>query len=297
MTQGPVFIGGLAHSGKTLLRRMLSVQPHLALSRRTKMWDRFYNQFGDLSQPQQFERCLATMLQNKQIQAFAPDAARIREAFWQGEASYARLFALFHAQNAARLGKTRWGEQLGFVERLADPIFEAFPTAKMIHLIRDPRDRDTAVKSRTKHRHGKTGWATAKWIYSASLTRRNQQRYPDRYLVVRYESLLTHPEQTLRQICAFLDEPFLPEMLAVLAEKETAVSAKTPFTSLSNQEIAFTQTYARQHMLAFDYPLAAPNFSLRERLSFYLLNWPANRASMAAWDLFRAKAIGKYLRN
>lgn len=293
MDQGPVFIGGLAHSGKTLLRLMLLAQPHLSISRGTKMWDRFYSQFGDLSDPQHFDRCLAVMLQNKQVQLLAPDAERIRHEFKQGPPSYARLFALFHAHHAERLGKSRWGDQLGFIERLADPIFAALPTARMIHMIRDPRDRNTAVKSTTRHRPGKTGWATAGWIYSARLTRRNQKRYPDQYLVVRYESLLAHPEQTLRQVCDFLGEAFMPEMLAVLAGKDTAVT----LPPLSKQEITFTQTYAQQQMLAFNYPLADTQFSRRDWLKFYLIDWPANRASMALWDIFWARSIGIHLRS
>lgn len=292
MDQEPVYIGGLAHSGKTVLRLMLMAQPHMMISRRTRMWDRFYDRFGDLTRPQAFERCLAAMLEDKQVQTFEPDPERIRHEFGQGAPSYARLFALFHAHNAERLGKTRWGEQLGFIERLADPIFAAFPAAKMIHMVRDPRDRDTAVKSITHHRPGKTGWVTASWIYSVGLACRNQQRYPGHYLAVRYESLISRPQETLRQVCAFLGEAFVPEMLAVM-EEDTAVS----LPPLSWQEIVFTQTYAGRHMLAFNYPLAAPQFSLRDRLRFYFVDWPANRASMAVWDIFRARSVGKYVRN
>ncbi|MEJ2749177.1 MAG: hypothetical protein P8183_14920, partial [Anaerolineae bacterium] len=67
--------------------------------------------------------------------------------------------------------------------------------------------------------------------------------------------------------------------------------------SLSKQEITFTQTVARRHMLAFDYPLAAPQFSLRDYLMYYFIDWPANRASMAVWDIFSARLVGKYVRN
>jgi len=295
MEQEPIYIGGLAHSGKTLLRQVLSVQPNLIISRKTKMWDRFYDQFGDLRRLQNFERCLAAMLQNKHVQSLAPDEAQIRAEFWQEKPSYARLFALFQAHHAERLGKSRWGVQLGFAERLADPIFAAFPNAKMIHMIRDPRDRDTAVKSITQHRRGKTGWSTACWLYSVGLAWRNQKRYPHNYLVVRYESLLAQPEETLCQVCAFLGEPFMPEMLAVLAEADTAVSPTTP--SLTKQEIAFTQSVARRHMLAFGYRLTALQLSLRDWLQFYLVDWPANWATLAFWSVFKARSIGKYVRS
>lgn len=294
MEKGPIYIGGLAHSGKTLLRQVLSTQPHLLISRKTKMWHRFYNQFGDLSQPQNLNRCLATLRQKRQVQALEPDIDRIRREFRQGTPSYARLFALFHAQQAQRLGKTRWGVQLGFVERLTDPILAAFPTAKMIHMIRDPRDRNTAVKAKTLHRRGKAGWSTALWLCSAGLAWRNQKRYPESYLVVRYESLLAQPEETMRQICAFLDEPFLPEMVTVIEKGETAVSS-TP--AISKQDMIFTQTVARQQMLAFGYQPTLPELSLRDRLQLYLLDWPANQLGMAVWYLFKAPAIGKYVRS
>ncbi len=295
MVREPIYIGGLAYSGKTLLSRLFSVQPNLVISRKTKMWDRFYNRFGDLRRPQNFERCLAAMLQNKQVQSLAPDEARIREEFWQGTPSYARLFALFQAHHAERLGKTRWGVQLGFVERLADPIFAAFPQAKMIHMIRDPRDRNTAVKSITQHRRGKTGWSTACWLYSVGLAWRNQKQYPHNYLVVRYESLMTNPEETLRQICDFIGEPFMPEMLAVLAEADTAVSPTAP--SLTKQEIAFTQSVASRQMVAFGYHLTVPQLSLRDWVQFYLVDWPANWAALAFWSVFKARSIGKYVRS
>lgn len=295
MEQKPIYIGGLSHSGKTLLRRLLSVQPNLVISRKTKMWDRFYNQFGDLRRPQNFERCLAAMLQNKHVQSLAPDEARIRREFRQGTPNYARLFALFQAHHAERLGKTRWGVQLGFVERLADPIFAAFPQAKMIHMVRDPRDRNTAVKSITQYRRGKAGWSTACWLYSAGLAWRNQKRYPNNYLVVRFESLMTNPEETLRQICNFIEVPFMAEMLAVLAEADTAVSPTT--SSLTKQEIAFTQSVASRHMLAFGYHLTVPQLSLRDWVQFYLIDWPTNWAALAFWSVFKARSIGKYVRS
>ena len=134
---GPILLAGVAHSGKTLLRLALSSHPRLAFSRRTYMWTRFYNRYGDLREPRNFERCLAAMLAHKPTRALDPDPNRIRREFRQGEPTYARLFALFHEHYAERLGRSRWGDQLGFVERYADLIFAAYPDARMIHMVRD----------------------------------------------------------------------------------------------------------------------------------------------------------------
>jgi hypothetical protein len=309
MDRGPIFIGGLAGSGKTLMRLMLSSHPNIAMSRRTYMWTRFYNRYGDLSRPDHFERCLTAMLAHKSIQVLKPDPERIRREFWQGPATYARLFALFHTHYAEQMGKPRWGDQLGLVERFAGPIFAAFPAAKMIHMIRDPRDGYEISTTRSRHRPGKVGWATARWLYSASLMKRNQRQYPDRYKVVRYETLVSQPEETLREVCAFLDEEFMPAMLTLenairfgdeedhhpdgLPESHATVTTPDKGASnvMSKREIAFTQRYAGRDMLALGYPLEPTPLSLRDRAWFYLVDWPANWAGMVAWHTLEARQL------
>ena len=312
MEQGPIFIGGLAHSGKTPLRLFLAKHPNLVLTRQTYMWNRFYNQYGNLSDPQNCERCLADMLQVKGIKALGPDLERIRREFGQGEATYGRLFALFHEHHAGRLGKSRWGDQLGFVERFAEPIFAAYPQAKMIHMLRDPRDRYEVAMTLSRHRKGKVGWDTARWLYSADLIQQNQCLYPHQYKVVRYETFRANPEATLREICQFLGEQFLPDMLAgstINFDTDESEDEQNPGEQdgiqidkagdgrLSKRDLLFTQTYAGQQMLAFDYTLESPQLSFSDRLLFYLVDWPVNRIGMAAWYMSEAKSQTRYSRN
>jgi hypothetical protein len=305
MSQGPVFIGGLDHSGKTLIRLSLSAHPSLALTRRTYMWTRFYNRYGDLCQPKNFDRCLAAMLRSKHIHMLQPDPDRIRREFWQGPPTYARLFALFHEHHAERLGRPRWGDQLRFVEFFADAIFTAYPSARMIHMIRDPRDRYEISMPPTRHGKGKVGWATARWLDSVRLAKRNQQHYPERYMIVRYEELASQPEKTLLEVCAFLEEEFLPAMLPQenrLAPKNenddrsrnsaTSFSAGTAQRStsrklISEREAAFIQAYSHRDLFAFGYPVDHIQFSIRDRILFYTLDWPANLAGMIAWRVLK----------
>jgi hypothetical protein len=302
MEKGPIFIGGLAHSGKTPLRLMLSAHPDLALTRQTYMWTHFYERYGDLAQAANLDRCLGDMLRHKGIKALSPEPKRIRSEFSGGALTYARLFEIFHRQHAEQIGKTRWGDQLGFVERFADVIFAAFPNAKMIHMIRDPRERHNVATSVSRSRKGKVGWNVARWLHSADLTCKNQKLYPDNYKVVRYETLMAEPEKTIREICDFLDEEFLPAMvqredLNVASNEKNTHRVTNGSKSLANDgsvsglDIKFTQTYAREHMLAFDYPLQSIHFSLRERLLWYLVDWPTNRAGMFAWQIAGAKSL------
>lgn len=58
------------------------------------------------------------------------------------------MFALFHRPNAERVGKPRWGDKSLHSGQHADQIFEEFPGAKIIHMMRDPRDRYASVLKR-----------------------------------------------------------------------------------------------------------------------------------------------------
>jgi hypothetical protein len=289
---GPVFIGGLSYSGKTPLRLMLSSHPNLALSRRTYMWQRYFGRFGDLADRVNFDRCLAAMLARPSIQALSPDADQIRRDFGQGPATYGHLFAVIHAQFAASVGKGRWGAQIGLIEEYADVIFADYPGARMIHMVCDPRQRwQQAANGR--RRTGKLGWETARWLHSARLARRNQARYPGRYLVVNREALDDRPEATLRDICDFLGETYRPQMLTMEAAirfgdeaqvKEPPAAGRT----LPRRDLAFTQAYAGRQIADFGYQVAPLRLSFKDQLLFQVLDRPANLASLVAWRAVRS---------
>ena len=280
----------------------MSSHPNIAIPAvGSNFWSYFYGQYGDLHSQTNFERCLNALLHYKHAIFLAPDAERIRREFWQGEPSYARLFALLHEHYAERLGKPRWGDQTGLIERYADEIFKAYPGSKMLHMLRDPRDRYEASLEMWPDGKGRVGAATGRWLYSARLAQRNLKRYPDRYMIVRFETLVHDTEATLQEICRFLGEDYTPEMLAmggslghrskVLQGAEStggAVSLSASFigryrNKLSREEIAFTQAYAGRRMAAFDYGRDPIRFSPNERARYVLISHPTNLARMTVW--------------
>jgi len=186
MDRGPIYVAGLERSGTSLIFALLASHPSIAMSRRTNLWTYFYNQYGDLSQQENFEHCLKTMRQYKRLVPLKLDYDRIREEFWQGETTYPRLFALIERQYAERLGKPRWGDKSLNTERYADLIFVAYPGAKILHMVRDPRDRYASALTRWKVSRGGVGAGTAMWLSSVNMARRHQERYPDQYKIIRY---------------------------------------------------------------------------------------------------------------
>ena len=167
-----------------------------------------YGRHGDLSEPGALDRCIGATLATPGVQALHLDRDAVVTRMAERPPTYANLFDVIHRLHAEALGKARWCDQLGLVEAYADPIFDAFPSARFIHMVGDPPG--TAPTKRTP---GASGWAVGKWLTSMELAERNARRYGDRYLVVRHEDLLADEETTLRDVCAFLGEELEPSML------------------------------------------------------------------------------------
>jgi hypothetical protein len=293
---GPIFIGGLDRSGKTYLRFILLSGSGLAISRRTDLWPRFYRKFGDLGKADNLDRCLKAIASNKHIRSLNIDLPRLRLDFESGSRFYERLFALIHLQYAERAGKPRWGDQSELLEQHAEAILAAYPDARILHMLRDPRDRYEAVL-RKSGRRGGVGVATARWLYSAALAEKYLEKYPGQYKVIRYEDMVREPEKTLRDICEFIGEPYSSEMLRMgnaprFAKLQPADddAALTPLSTeyigqfrgkLSGFEIAFIQYFSRRLMQKFGYPLENGRFSLLGHLP----NLALNAARLAGWHI------------
>lgn len=307
----PVFIGGPDRCGKTLLAAILGSHPEIAISAvGSNMWTFFYGQFGDLGDDRNLDRCLAAMLRYRHVRFLDPDPVRLRQDFVTGERTYPRLFALFQEQHAERLGKPRWGDQTGLVERYADEIMDAYPDARMIHMVRDPRDRYEASLALWPKGRGRVGGASARWRYSMDLGERNRRRYPDRYLFVRYEDLVLRPEETARRVSEFVNVPFLAEMLDLggmptyRAKLESSVRAAggdpdlpgaliSPafiggYRRIAPRELVFMQQRLGSRMLAHGYALDPVRLPVPERLRYTLVDLPLNLVRMYGWERLEA---------
>ncbi|HUP76694.1 MAG TPA: sulfotransferase [Acidimicrobiales bacterium] len=297
----PIYIGGLDRSGKTTMRAFLASHSNIAIPAvGSNMWTYFYRQFGDLGHAENFERCLAAMLRYKHVAFLKPDPDRLRREFAEGAPTYARMFELFLVHFAEREGKPRWGVQTGLIERYADELFAAHPGVKIIHMIRDPRDRYDASIAKWPKGKGRAGGAVARWRYSAKLAERHAQRHPDAYLIVRFEDLIRRPEPTVRDVCAFIGEQFEPSMMRMGgAEKHRALlldgrtSSDAPILSdrfigqfrrsVSKPDIAFIQLHTAGPMRAHGYEPDPLDFTRAARLRFACYDWPNQLARMVAW--------------
>ena len=298
---GPVFVAGLERSGTSLLYALLASHSNIAMTRRTNMWRYFYGQYGDLSDPENLDRCVDMMMRYKRLVKLAPDRERIKREFRMGEPSYPRLFALLEEHHAERIGKPRWGDKSLNTERYADPIFNAYPGSRILHMIRDPRDRYASVQARWGSRRGGAGTGVGEWLRSSHLASVNSDRYPDQYMVVRYETLAADPERTVRKICTFIGEPFESTMFTMegatsfrdqgsnssygarAAGEISTASIGRYRTILSPTQIKFFDTVAGRRMRGFGYDRYDVPLSFSSGLRFATITLPLESARLAGW--------------
>jgi hypothetical protein len=115
---------------------------------------------------------------------------------------------------AAREGKTRWGDKTPAYIAHVDRLAAIWPDARFVVLVRDGRDVALSV---LKMPFGPNNvWAAARsWARAVRQGREAAERYPGRVHELRYETLVTAPQDELAAVCDFLGLTYAPEMLAI----------------------------------------------------------------------------------
>jgi hypothetical protein len=100
-----------------------------------------------------------------------------------------------------------WVEKTPYNEFYADQIFDWWPAAKCIHIVRDPRDNYVSYQRKQPDWTAKVfAWS---WVRSTRAGLENQKKFSkDRYLLLRFEDLLNDPEKVTHQVADFLGIPW-----------------------------------------------------------------------------------------
>jgi len=113
-----------------------------------------------------------------------------------------------------------------------DLLVEAFPSAKFIHIVRDPRDYAISVKkawNKTVIR------AVARWVDAVSLASKFSDKNPDLMIEIRYEDLLENPKSVLSMCMDFLGLEYRDSLLRLERVVENYGDAKEKNISSENK--------------------------------------------------------------
>lgn len=316
----PIFIVGYMHSGTTLLRKIIGHHPDVYSIRAETM---FFEQlmhalparYPDLSDDTLFEEYVRFLVKKTTFDwppmtkaeaeleppQYQPDEAVVRQiiAGAREKRDYTAVFACVFGTIAAAAGKSRWLEKTPSHIFHVDSILKAMPDARIIELVRDPRDVLASKKVRKQsdwsERYGDAVAARMQaskgydplrdslgWRAAVRAGTEAARRHPGALLRVRYEDLVSDPEGQARRLADFLGLTYQPSMLAVGWSNTTVQSGAGPAagidrravgkwqSKLSPDVISLCQMINGEEMESLGYPLQNEPFGSRAKAPFWV---------------------------
>lgn len=304
------FIVGCGRSGTTMLRTMLNLHPKIGVPPES-LFIADYLRAKDRVSVERMRRliCREPELRHwdlNQVQKITARSSSIEE-----------IVEDLHMEYAGGSDKLAGQKTPRFV-RYLDIISAAYPDAKFIHLVRDPRSVVASLKYSPNHRLPVPQGA-ARWVNDVELGLHYEAVHPDKVIRVQYEELIEQPEATLRGICTFIGveydpgmvelgkapRDFLPggfyeagrKMLGASVKKDKAEAWRT---RLSQPELAIAETICMPLMIKLSYqpvattdsytnPSRLPAMIGRLRLAVHYLR---HRTDYIPWVFWRRLRLG-----
>lgn len=190
---GPVFVVGSMRSGSTMLRLILDSHPRIAIPAETGF--------------------MGAVLATRQIPGWKYGAEWFQRIEWaEGELDdrirsfYDEMFTRY----AAARGKARWGDKTPFHTGHIAAMAEVFPTSVFVGIVRHP---GAVASSLNKSFHYAFSDAVSYWAATNLDLVRGASALGDRFVLCRYEDLVTDGEPVLREVMATLGEEFSDALL------------------------------------------------------------------------------------
>lgn len=204
-SQAPIHVIGTGRSGTTLLRMMLSAHPRIHLTHEASfyVWEALWGRRDPALFPSYYLhtphfrwlRLDPDLVLDDLPAPFAPEHRAL-------------LYTAVMRAAAARRHKPRWGDKTPSHSGSLRRIFEDWPDARVVRIVRDPRA--------TVHSLTRMPWATASLVGASGfceLERRQVEPYRDRILQIRLEDLLEHPKETMAAVLDHVGEPWSDQVL------------------------------------------------------------------------------------
>lgn len=219
------FIIGRPRSGTTLLRLFLDAHPDVSIPtdciyiaqlkkryRSLKKWDseKIDHFMMDLQKTRFFEisrfnasAIQAYLLEEKSKLTFEK-ACRIVAAHYNSVFPKKEILAI--------------GDKNPLYSFIPEYVLSVFPNARILHLIRDPRDNHVSICNTHFGSHP-VSLTVKRWETSFQKMEKFRKSTPELYHRILFEDLICNPENSLKEICRFLNIPFNPCMLHYLDYK------------------------------------------------------------------------------
>ena len=215
----PFFIIGSGRSGNTLLRSILSGNSDISIPPESyripfaiKKFHIFNNRDWEDIVPQvlkEFEDCKEFYTWEIDIRDAQKRLENIADSKRTLSNIFDELFCTYAEKHSP--GSKIWGDKTPMNTLYLDWIGTVFPRSKFIHIIRD--GRDVASSYLKMERYDTILEAANRWINSIESAQSFGSKIKENYIEIRYEELVTKPEEVIKDTCDFLDIDYDSKML------------------------------------------------------------------------------------
>ena len=215
----PFFIIGSGRSGNTLLRSILSGNSDISIppeSYRIPFAIKKFHIFNNRDWEDIVSQVLKEFEDCKEFYTWEIDITDVQKRLEDIADSKRTLSNIFdelfctYAEKHSPDSKI-WGDKTPMNTLYLDWIGTVFPRSKFIHIIRD--GRDVASSYLKMERYDTILEAANRWINSIESAQSFGSKIKENYMEIRYEELVTKPEEVIKDTCDFLDIDFDSKML------------------------------------------------------------------------------------
>ena len=211
----PIFVIGVDRSGTTLLSLMLDSHPRISIPYESHFIIDYYRKresFGDLGSYFNRRQLIKSVLNEPYVREWEHQIS-IGEVDIEKCNSLEESINQIYLAYAQHFGKDIWGDKTPQYTSEIAILNQMFPNSKFIHLVRDGRD---VALSLVKQWWGANDFVTAMkyWATKVTSAKKMLNMLPEeQYIELKFEDLVSEPEDQLKRITQFLKVDYQAKML------------------------------------------------------------------------------------
>jgi sulfotransferase family protein len=214
----PFFIFGAQRSGTTLLRLMLNAHSKVAIPEEGGFWmpllRKFKKNFNKRIKSTELEKYIEYINNSPQYKLWCNDDSNSFENIKKKkEVTLSYIMSTVYENYAKSKNKILWGDKTPSFFRMIPVLSKLFPNAKYIHIYRDGRDVYLSWQAIDKTKRN-ISLIALEWVYKLKRARKDLENIDSKKVIeVKYESLVSKPEENLKKICNFISIEYEETML------------------------------------------------------------------------------------
>lgn len=229
--ESPIFVIGNPRSGTTLFRLMLTSHPNICVAPECGFLQWWYEKYKnwaseDSSNKTAVGTFISDLSTSRKIETWQLDYGLLEKSIWEKRPkNYSELAELVYLSYAYHKDKDLkyWGDKNNYYIQYLELLYELFPKAKFLMIVRDVRDVAcsyrglAAVKTSSRYKPelpSDIETIASQWDLNNRRVLSFREALPKNQVsITRYEDLVVDASAQLYTLCRFLNLSFSEEML------------------------------------------------------------------------------------